>query len=239
MSKQLGVLSRLKNDKKNMNKKNIVFGNINGIRYGVLYTSVGIHDFNQIEETAELNESVGSYIATIHNAWDSYDFGINRLNLDADLFIHRSMNAIRQFSTIYGCDIDFLENVAKQVKNKLASLSVEKPQYGLCHGDIYGGNMRVDADYNPILFYFDFCGNGWRAYDISVYAFPFGMGSDVTKLKMREQRKNQFLEGYNKIRTMSEDEINSIPLFIPFRRILILGHYTFLFFLIRGETLQS
>ena len=54
------------------------FNSVNGIRYGVLYTSVGILDFNQLEETAELNESLGRYIASIHNAWDSCDFGINR-----------------------------------------------------------------------------------------------------------------------------------------------------------------
>ena len=199
------------------------FNTVNGIRYGVLYTSVGKRDFNQIEETAELNERLGSYIASIHNAWDNCNFGINRWNLDAHSFIDSSMTAVRQFSTIYDFDIDFLEEVAKNVKYKLDNLSIERLQYGVCHGDIYSGNIRVDANNSPILFDFDFCGNGWRAYDISMYAFPFGMGSDKTKLKMREQRKNQFLNGYNKVRAMSENEINSIALFIPFRRIFNIG----------------
>ncbi|WP_340007520.1 phosphotransferase [Paenibacillus sp. FSL K6-0276] len=199
------------------------FNTVNGIRYGVMYTSVGIYEFNQIEETTELNESLGSYIASIHNAWDKCDNGINRWNLDADSFIDRSMNAIRQFSIIYDFDIDFLEEVSKNVKRKLEGLTLEKPQYGVCHGDLYGGNIRIDANNNPNLFDFDFCGNGWRAYDISMYAFPFGMGCDETKLKKREQRKNQFLNGYNKVRAMSENEINSISLFIPFRRIFNIG----------------
>ncbi|GGD85281.1 hypothetical protein GCM10010911_49610 [Paenibacillus nasutitermitis] len=199
------------------------FNTINGIRYGVLYTSVGIYEFNQVEETTELNEKLGSYMASIHNAWDTSDFGINRWDLDSHSFIDRSMNAIRQFSTIYDFDINFLEEVAENVKKKLAYLTIEKPQYGVCHGDLYSGNIRVDANNNPILFDFDFCGNGWRAYDISMYAFPFGMGSDVTKLKKRERRKNQFLNGYNKVRAMSENEVNSIALFIPFRRIFNMG----------------
>jgi Ser/Thr protein kinase RdoA (MazF antagonist) len=93
------------------------------------------------------------------------------------------MNDIRQFSTIYDFDIDFLEEVAKNTKKKLASFTLEKPQYGVCHGDIYSGNIRVDTNNNPILFDFDFCGNGWRAYDISMYAFPFGMGCDEKILK--------------------------------------------------------
>jgi Ser/Thr protein kinase RdoA (MazF antagonist) len=123
------------------------FNTANGIRYGVLYTSVGIREFNQIEETAELNETLGSYIASIHRAWDKYDFGINRWNLDAHLFIERSMNAIRQFSTIYDFDIDFLEQVAQNVKKKLADLSIEKPQFGVCHGDLYSQWLEL----NPIF----------------------------------------------------------------------------------------
>jgi Putative homoserine kinase type II (protein kinase fold) len=199
------------------------FMTANGIRYGVLYTSVGLREFDQIEETAESNERLGSYIASIHNAWDKCDFVINRPNLDSHSFIDDSMCSIKQFSNIHDFDINFLEEVAKNVKIKLTSLSIEKPQYGVCHGDIYGGNIRVDANYDPILFDFDFCGNGWRAYDISMYAFPFGLGSDVTKLNKREQRKNQFLNGYNKVRAMTENEIKSIELFIPFRRIFNIG----------------
>jgi Ser/Thr protein kinase RdoA (MazF antagonist) len=159
------------------------------VRYGVLYTSVGIREFDQIEETSELNEKLGSYIASIHNAWDKCDFVINRPNLDSHSFIDNSMSAVRQFSVIHDFDIDFLEEVAKKVKDKLESLTIEKPQYGICHGDLYGGNIRVDPGNNPILFDFDFCGDGWMAYDISMYAFPFGMGCDLTKLKKREQRQ--------------------------------------------------
>lgn len=199
------------------------FKTVNGIRYGVLYTSVGICELDEIEETAGINEKLGSYIASIHNAWDKCDFGIKRRGLDSHSFIDDSMSAVRRFSTIHDFDIGFLEEVAKKVKDKLTSLSTKKPQYGVCHGDIYGGNIRLDADNNPFLFDFDFCGNGWRAYDISMYAFPFGMGCDLTKLEKREQRKNQFLNGYNKVRAMTENEINSIALFIPFRRIFNIG----------------
>ncbi|WP_035290466.1 phosphotransferase [Clostridium sp. KNHs214] len=199
------------------------FKTINGIRYGVLYTSVGMREFDQIDETAELNGNLGSYVASIHNAWDKCNFVINRPNLDLHSFIDESMSNIREFYNIHNFDIDFLEEVAKEAKKKLTNIATKKPQYGICHGDIYGGNIRIDADNNPVLFDFDFCGNGWRAYDISLYAFPFGMGCDLAKFKRREQRKNQFLNRYNKVRTMNENEIKSIEIFIPFRRIFNIG----------------
>jgi len=199
------------------------FMTANGARYGVLYTSVGVCEFSNTEETSQSNEKLGKYIASIHAAWDRCDLAINRWNLDASLFIDHSMNAVRQFSAIHDFDIDFLEEVAKHVKKKLINLSTETPQFGICHGDFYSGNVRVDANNNPILIDFDFCGNGWRAYDISVYAYPFAMGCDAAKLQQREYRKDQFLNGYNKVRTMSEDEVNSIALFNPFRRIFNIG----------------
>ncbi|ADL50058.1 phosphotransferase enzyme family protein [Clostridium cellulovorans] len=204
-------------------KSILQFNTVNGTRYGVLYTAVGIDEFDSIEETSKLNEKLGSYIASIHNAWDKCDPEICKRNLDQHLFIDNSMEAIRQFSNVHNFDIDFLEDVAKNLKKKLAALTTERPQYGICHGDIYSGNIRLDANNNPILFDFDFCGNGWRAYDISMYAFPFSMGSDVSTLKKREQRKIEFLNGYNKVRAMNESEVNSIAIFIPFRRIFNIG----------------
>ena len=56
-----------------------------------------------------------------------------------------------------------------------------------------------------------------------MYAFPFGMGCEETKLKKREERKYQFLNGYNKVRAMSQSEVDFIALFIPFRRIFNIG----------------
>lgn len=41
--------------------------------------------------------------------------------------------------------------------------------------------------------------------------------------KKREQRKNQVLNGYNRVRTMTENEIKSSALFIPFRKIFNIG----------------
>jgi len=199
------------------------FMTTNGVRYGVLYTSVGASEFSHMEETAESNEKLGTYIASIHAAWDKSNFAINRWTIDENTFIDRSMDALRRFSEIHHVDIDFLETVADHVKKKLLNLSVERPQFGICHGDFYSGNVRVDANDNPILIDFDFCGNGWRAYDISMYAYPFAMGCEAAKFQQREQRKNQFLNGYNKVRAMSQNEVDSIALFIPFRRIFNIG----------------
>ena len=196
-----------------------VFGN----RYGVLYASVGVYNLDEIEETAQLNEKLGSYVASVHRAMDEFNIKLNRHDLDAHHFIDASISEIMRFAEIYNFDTDFLNIVAEKTKEKLRKLSTSKPEFGICHGDFYGGNVRINENNNPVLFDFDFCGNGWRAYDISMYAYPFSMGCDPSKFGKREQRKSQFLNGYNKLRPMSESEISSIVIFIPFRRIFNIG----------------
>ncbi len=195
----------------------------NGVRYGVLYTSVGVRNFDQVEETDQTNAKLGRYLASIHAAWDQSSMAIRRWNLDAGSFVDESIKAVREFSNVHALDVGFLEEVARKVKEKLTGLSRTKPQFGVCHGDFYSGNVRLDADDNPVLFDFDFCGNGWRAYDTSMYAFPFTMGCDPAAFEKRAQRREQFLNGYNQVRTMSEDEVRSVALFIPFRRIFNIG----------------
>lgn len=194
-----------------------------GMRYGVLFESVGVCGFDEMEETDRLNQALGCYVASIHTAFDTYTLHHHRQNLDTHLFIDQSMDAIRRFRTFHDFDIEFLEDVAERTKKKVSLLPAQNPAYGVCHGDLYGGNIRMDANDDPILFDFDFCGKGYRAYDISLYAYQFGLGCDAIKLTKREQRKDQFLSGYHKVRTMTDSEIDSIALFIPFRRIFNIG----------------
>lgn len=200
------------------------FDTVEGTRYGVLYSSAGVKSSNEIEETDLYNEKLGSYISSIHNAWDKIECTVDRWHLDSKSFIDTSMNYIREFSQWYPFDIDFLEQVANKTKEKIDdTLMKNMPEYGICHGDIYSGNYRFDSYNNPILFDFDFCGYGWRAYDISLYTNAFSLGFDVSAMEKRANRREAFLKGYHKNRALSETEINSIYLFIPFRRIFNIG----------------
>jgi len=199
------------------------FKTVLGDRYGVLYASSGRRAWDEVEETPRLNENLGGYVASIHKALDEWNGDSDRWELNTKLFVDDSVAEMERFSEIHHFDIGFLKDVAAKIKRKINTLSVDKPAYGLCHGDMYGGNIRVNEDNDPVLYDFDFCGMGWRTYDISVYAYQFGLGCDPNKFEKREKRKASFLEGYNKIRPMSAGEINSLPVFVPFRRIFNLG----------------
>jgi len=198
------------------------FETVTGPRYGVLYETAGTRDFKSTDETPEKNARLGEYIARVHRALDDMP-PIGRPRLDCASFIDGSMPYIREFALVHKFDLPFVEELAARTKAALAGLAEDKPAFGLCHGDIYEDNLRLDEEGNPLLFDFDFSGYGWRAYDISMYAYNFSLGADPAKHEARARRFDAFFEGYTRVRPMPEGELKTIPWFIPFRRIFNLG----------------
>ncbi len=199
------------------------FPTADGERCSVLFTSVGNRLFSDAEETPGLNERLGESVALIHRIWDTENPPAVRTPLDAESFIQKSMEHIRSFRQLYEFDIQFLEDVARRTDSALRSLRKAPPAYGFCHGDIYADNIRFNDQGAPVLFDFDFAGMGWRAYDISLYAYGFGLGAEKDTLEKRQRRLDAFLRGYQKHLSLSDEFLESIPLFIPFRRIFNIG----------------
>jgi len=199
------------------------FTTIQGVRYGVLYTSVGARPYTEADETDALNEGFGRYISSIHNAWDEFPGSPARWHLDEGSFIDAPMQHIRDFAKLYPVDLPLLEQVAAQVKRGLLDLPRQKPEYGICHGDLYAGNVRLDEGGAPVLFDFDFCGHGWRAYDLCLYLNPFSWGCDLSKKDRLSRRREAFLSGYGKGRPVAAGEIGRLNLFTAMRRIFNIG----------------
>lgn len=199
----------------------IEFNTIQGIRYGVLYTSVGEKMLN--EENDEINERLGEYLGTVHRAWDEYPLAENHRKLDVEYIIDDSMEHVYTLSELYDFDLDFLQAVSDKLKMKLSSLSRNGSAYGMCHGDFYSGNIRISPSGEPVLFDFDFSGVCWRMYDVALYANAFGLGCSKDDIVKRERRKAAFMNGYSRVQNVSEEMIQSMDLFVPYRRIFNIG----------------
>jgi Ser/Thr protein kinase RdoA (MazF antagonist) len=195
-----------------------------GRRYGVLYTAAGEKSTDKVYETDLFNKKLGRYIASIHNAWDKIDYPVDRWHLDVETFIDKSMEHIRIYRQWYSFDIDFLEEVARKTSERISGTILrDRPGYGICHGDIAGSNIRIDSNGNPVLIDFDFCGYGWRLYDVSVYLNAFSLEWDKAGIEKRRQRREVFLEGYQGHMSLPDIELDNMYLFVPFRRIFNIG----------------
>ena len=88
---------------------------------------------------------------------------------------------------------------------RMAALPREAPGYGLVHGDVIPTNVLVGPDGALTLLDFDFCGPGWRAFDVATY------------LHVRSDERGgaasgpAFLSGYQEVRPLEDWERGGDP----------------------------
>ena len=78
--------------------------------------------------------------------------------------------------------------------------------------DTSSANAHVSVGGEVTLFDFDFCGLGWRVYDLAT--FLIGESPEIA---------SAFLEGYQAVRTLTGEEKQLIPLFQIAQNIWMLG----------------
>jgi Ser/Thr protein kinase RdoA (MazF antagonist) len=96
---------------------------------------------------------------------------------------------------------------------------MEKPYYGFCHGDIQPSNINYIEE-RPIIFDFDCMGNGWRAHDISVFVWNNTL---INEKYVESEAWKAFLDGYNSVRLLTENELLCINAFGALRALWVMG----------------
>ena len=69
------------------------------------------------------------------------------------------------------------------------------------------------------FFDFDFCGAGWRSYDLANFLW----GLSLNKHEKRAEKWKAFLEGYRGQRPIRRADLAAVPLFVAARELWILG----------------
>ena len=121
----------------------------------------------------------------------------------------------KNFSTLVQC--------RKMAKQKISRYEKANPQsLFMIHADLHFGNM-VWQDYRPIPIDFDDCGVGCFLYDIAVTFYAGGPPFKKLTKKQRLGRVNSLLDSYNKVRTLSDREVELIDYYILGRKLGMMG----------------
>ncbi|MCB8980028.1 MAG: phosphotransferase [Ardenticatenaceae bacterium] len=211
-----------------------------GMRYGVLFSDAGGASCDDVGlDAAEIAE-IGRLFSSMHMLLDVMPTTPQRWKLDDQLFLDRSIEILAAYNKInHQIDMSFLKSLVKEIKEHIQN-NARNWNWGLCHGDMYTGNIHKRHDGNLTIIDFDFCGYGWRAYDISPFLGMFSAGLDEAAADKRKRRLESFLYGYETIGGLSNSEIEAVyKTFVPFRRIFNMGYLYDTLYYVWGNKLRD
>jgi Ser/Thr protein kinase RdoA (MazF antagonist) len=179
-------------------------------------------DFHKLAVCRQL----GEVIARFHAAMDRCSRDDRRIDLNLRHLIDDPLQRARPYLQARPDVYEYLCTIGNRLKECI-NLPTRAPAYGFCHGDCHPGNVRQDARGNLRLFDFDSCGYGWRAYDAAVFRWSLlhYSGFDKHRRRKAELRWRAFLDGYARVRPLTQEEICSTGAFVAIRQIWQTGSH--------------
>ena len=171
-------------------------------------------------------KALGKTVGRMHRCADKMCAPYRRSHLDMRHLVDDNMRVIAPFMAHRDTDLGLVSRIAETCKDRISQwLPKSKPEYGICHGDLHGGDVCYGRNNKPVLFDFDSSGCGWRALDIGVFlASDDWMGITRKAENKRQRQLAVFLDGYSSIRSLTAHELSAVQLTPPSRHIFLMGH---------------
>jgi Ser/Thr protein kinase RdoA (MazF antagonist) len=186
-----------------------------GLRPAVLFTwSEGVEKLGNDVATAR---AYGESLARLHNASDGFARRCSSRDLDIDCLVTRPLAIVQPLIAHRPKDAVRLKRVAAAVAREIRR---RKPALssGFCHGDAVAANACT-KDGVTTFFDFDFCGAGWRSYDLANFVW----GLSIRKEAAVPAKWQAFLAGYRSQRPIRRADLAAVPLFVAARQLWLLG----------------
>ncbi len=158
------------------------------------------------EESITVEESleIGKTIAAFHLAANDFSSNYERYHLNLRYLVDEPLRLLEKDNSDQAQELLASLPSIPDLVNAVKSLSVEKDEYGIIHGDLHPGNMHFQGDH-VTLFDFDHCRYGWRAYDL----VPFYHAPDALQ--------KAFFQGYESLRPLTKGERDCLPILAKLR----------------------
>lgn len=173
-------------------------------------------------ENQEQSKLAGRVAGMLHSASDGFSSRYERSPLDLELLIDAPMAAIRPFLEDRPQDWSFLRTFAAKLRSALLAAS-EGLDWGVCHGDLGASNMLVSTDSTVTLLDFDFCGPGWRAFDLAHVWSRLAPSGSSRPADSKWDAWDSFVKGYTDVRPLQDVDRESLGIFHIINHLFFLG----------------
>lgn len=151
----------------------------------------------------EHSELLGNAIAGIHRKSNAFTTTFIRPELDLPYLLDESIIRITPF--LNATSLRYLESLQLKIHQRLPCLSREPDTFGICTGDVNARNFHINDSRQLTLFDFDQCGFGYRAFEIGKFI------SSLHSMEQKRELTQAFMDGYQQIRQLDQEEIEAIP----------------------------
>ncbi len=180
-----------------------------GIRYTVLFTytpGASLFHLDHGWQSAEHVRHSGRTLALFHKAGDDFSSVHTRLPLDFTFLLDEPLQALQPLFAHRPADWQILLSFAEKIRTHITMLGLKNLDWGPCHGGPINTDTPMLNGQGSTFSDFDFCGPGWRAYDL---ARAYGIARAQHNYAIWEN----FLRGYREERPLKENDIRAAPFF--------------------------
>lgn len=177
-----------------------------GVRYGVLFTFA--EGEKLLNFPVDMHFKVGETMARIHKVTQSMQ--LQRAEYTPKVILQDSLEQIKNFLPADSEEMQWMLSTQKTLLNELGKADTAQVRTGATHMDIWFDNFNITKEGEINLFDFDFCGNGWLCYDIAYYILQLHSTEKVAA--ERDEKLNSFLQGYETITKITNEEKRLLPM---------------------------
>lgn len=161
--------------------------------------------------TVEDARAIGRAVAMIHATADAVATSLpgDRYHLDHRYLLDQPLHQLRRAAGDAPA-LASLEALVGELSGVLRALPRDRSDYGLIHADFHLGNMHF-SDGEPMIFDFDHCAHGWRAYDFA-----------PLRMSCSDEHWDAVLDGYGTTRPLPPG-IDQIDQFVKMRVLWDIG----------------
>ena len=155
--------------------------------------------------------SFGAAVAEIHQRADRFPKPYCRHHFDLQYLLDGPLQTLESIlKERRGEDLAFFKDYADHMRRQISGLGKGKDIYGLIHADLHVGNILYHPDNGYCILDFDQCAFGWRSYDVATFKYNI---IETVPDHLTDEIWRCFLEGYNRVRPLTQQELDCLPVF--------------------------
>jgi len=187
------------------------FNAIEGLRNGILFSFAEGKVILDLEDRHLIQ--LGHDMAKLHQSTSSIKLNNPRPVFNFETTLFEPLKDLESNFSEMKEEYEYLSNISEKVVQKFKEFDTSTFSYGYCHYDFFPKNFHFDEQGKITFFDFDFAGEGYLINDLMSFLnhYFFHQLNNLISKEQAEKDFDTFLNAYQKVRLLTNDELKAIP----------------------------